>query len=174
MAIEQTLVLIKPDGLKKSLTGNILSVLAETKFKIVGAKMVKVSGELAEAHYVLLKDKPFFPGLIEYIMGKVHGENRIMALVYEGDGAVKTVKTLCGATNPEEADPVSIRGKYGRITKKGIFENAVHASGNAEEAEYEVKLWFKPEELTDVIYPTEKKKTEKEELIWKGLKQIIL
>jgi nucleoside-diphosphate kinase len=174
MAIEQTLVLIKPDGLKKSLTGNILTVFSETKFKIVGAKMVKVSKELAEAHYVTLREKPYYPASIDYIMGKLHGENRVMALVYEGENAVKAIKTLCGATNPEEADPLTIRGKYGRIRKGDIYENVVHASGNVEEAEYEVKLWFRPGELTHAVFPAETMKTTREELVWKGSHQSVL
>lgn len=167
MTAQQTLVLIKPDGLRKSLTGNILTTLSETELKIVGAKIVTVSKELAEAHYALLKEKSFFPELIDYLTGKLHGENRVMALVYQGEDAIKKVKTLCGATNPEEAAPTSIRGKYGRILSSGIFENAVHASGNLEEAEREIKLWFKPEEIVERLYPTEIKKGMKDELVWK-------
>lgn len=167
MTAEQTLVLIKPDGLVKSLTGNILTTLSEAKLKIVGAKIVKVDRKLAEAHYAHLKDKPFFSELINYLTGKLHGENRVMALVYQGKGAIKKVKELCGATNPEEADPTSIRGKYGRILQSGVFENAIHASGNAKEAEKEIKLWFKPEEVVVRFYPTATTKKEKKELIWK-------
>lgn len=171
MAIEQTLVLIKPDGLKKSLTGNILSVLAETKLKIVGAKMVFVTREFAERHYNKLKGEKgeaVFEATIKFIMGEPFGENRVMALVYHGENAVEKVKKLCGATNPELADPVTIRGKYGRINSKtGVWENVVHASGNSPEAEREVKLWFRPDELVLRIYPFETKKTQAEILVWK-------
>src|SRR3989338_1910750 len=118
--IQQTLVLIKPDGLVKSLTGNILTRLSETKLEIVAAKMVKVSKELAEEHYAHLKDKPFFSELIKYLMGELHKRKKVMALVYYGDDAIEKVRKICGATNPEEADSVTIRGQYGRITTKGV------------------------------------------------------
>lgn len=150
---EQTLVLVKPDGLKKSLTGNILTRLSETKLDIVAAKIVKVSRELAVEHYKHMSDKPFFEELINYITGEYH-KRKVMAMVYYGPGALAKVKTICGATNPEEADPVSIRGAYGRITTKGVYENVIHASANAEEAEREIKLWFEPEEIIVDIYPT--------------------
>jgi nucleoside-diphosphate kinase len=156
--LEQTLVLIKPDGLKKSLTGNILTRLSETKLDIVGAKMVRVSRELAEEHYKELKDKPFFEDLVRYIMGEYH-KKKVMALVYWGDNAIGKVREICGKTNPEEADSVSIRGAYGRITTKGVYENAIHASAHLEDAEREIKLWFDPDEIIVDIYPV----TEKEE-----------
>lgn len=107
--MEPTLILIKPDGLKKSLTGNVLTRLAETKLDIVAAKIVKVSRELAEAHYSHMKDKPFFEELIKYIMGDYH-KHKVMAMVYYGENATSKVRQICGSTNPEEADPVSIRG----------------------------------------------------------------
>lgn len=149
---ELTLVLIKPDGLKKSLTGNILTRLSETKLEILGAKVVKVSRELAEEHYKHLKDKPFFEDLLKYIMGEFH-TRRVMALVYGGENAIQKIRDICGATNPEEADPVSIRGAYGRITTKGVFENVIHTSENAKDSEREIKLWFGPDELILEQYP---------------------
>ncbi|MEA3489608.1 MAG: nucleoside-diphosphate kinase [Candidatus Omnitrophota bacterium] len=162
--LEQTLVLIKPDGLKKSLTGNVLTRLSETKLDIVGAKIVKVSRELAEEHYCHMKDKPFFKELIRYIMGEYH-KKKVMALVYWGDEAIQKVREICGETNPEEADAVSIRGAYGRITTKGVYENVIHASASIEEAEREIKLWFDPEEILIDIYPvTETEKTLKKQM----------
>ncbi len=159
--IEQTLVLIKPDGLKKSLTGNILTKLSETKLRIVGAKMVCVNEDLAKKHYQHLTDKPFFDELKNYIMGNLQGEKyqRVMALVYRGENAINKVRELSGATNPEEADPTTIRGAYGRITTKGIYENVIHASANPAEAEREIKLWFKPKEIVDDLYPVVKTDT---------------
>lgn len=163
--IEQTLVLIKPDGLKKSLTGNVLTRLSETKLDIVAAKIVKVSRELAEAHYELLKDKPFFPELIKYLMGEFH-KKKVMALVYWGEDAIKKVRHICGSTNPEEADPVSIRGAYGRITTKGVYENVIHASTNLAEAEREIKLWFQPDDVIVNLYPTKINKKQVEGKDW--------
>jgi nucleoside-diphosphate kinase len=152
---EATLVIIKPDGLKKSLTGNILSRLSETKLRIIGAKVVIVSEELAHKHYAHLKEQHFYPELIKYITGKLHGENRVMALIYWGKEAIDKVRQIVGATNPEEADPVSIRGAYGRILTSGLYENAIHASANETEAEREIKLWFEPDEIVYGLYPTE-------------------
>lgn len=153
MAVEQTLVLIKPDGLKKSLTGNILTRLSETRLEIAGARIVRVTRELGEEHYTFLKGKPFFEELIGYIMGEFHERRKVMALVYHGEGAIQKVREICGATNPEEADSVSIRGAYGRITTSGVYENVMHASANPEEAEREIKLWFTPDEIVYHIYP---------------------
>jgi nucleoside-diphosphate kinase len=152
--VEQTLVLIKPDGLKKSLTGNILTRLSETKLEIVAAKILRVSKGLAEEHYKHMRDKPFFAELIEYIRGELHQRRKVLAMVYWGEGAISKVRQLAGATNPEEADPVSIRGAYGRITTKGVYENVIHTSRDKEEAEREIKLWFLPDEIIVELYPT--------------------
>jgi len=162
---QATLVLIKPDGLKKSLTGNILTRLAETKLDIVGSRIVKVSRDLAEKHYMLLRDKPFFDDLLKYLMGEYH-KRKVMALVYYGEDAIKKVRNICGATNPEEADPVSIRGAYGRITTKGVYENVIHASTNPEESEREIKLWFGPDEIIVDLYPTKTVKVNETRHIW--------
>jgi nucleoside-diphosphate kinase len=155
---EQTLVLIKPDGLVKSLTGNIITTLSETKLKIVGAKIVNVSRELAEKHYSQLKSnliKKFgeedgshiFESTLEYLQGKYH-TGRVFALVYQGKDAVKKVRNLVGETHPEKASPISIRGKYGRIhSETQVFENAVHCSDSVEGAKEEIKLWFDKKEL---------------------------
>ncbi len=153
MAIEQTLILIKPDGLVKSLTGNVISRLAEAKLTIMGAKVVRVSRELAEKHYEHLKEKPFFDELIKYIMGDVHKTHRVLALVYQGEDAITKIRDVVGETDPEKANPVSIRGAYGRITTSGVFENVVHASSSREDAEKEIKLWFQPDEIVEDLYP---------------------
>jgi nucleoside-diphosphate kinase len=169
MATEQLLILIKPDGIKKSLTGNILTKLSEARMVIIGAKAVKVSKELAQKHYFQLKDKPFFDELVDYIQGKIYGQpwDRVLAFVYQGEDAIARMRKIAGATNPEEADPVSIRGAYGRITTKGVYENVVHCSSDPKEAEREIKLWFSPSEIVNKIYPTKKVIIEKrEEEVW--------
>lgn len=163
--MQQTLVLIKPDGLKKSLTGNVLTRLSETKLDIVAAKIVKVSRELAEKHYSHMKDKPFYEELLKYIMGEYH-KKKVMALVYWGEDAISKVRNICGATNPEEADSVSIRGAYGRITTKGVYENVIHASTNEGEAEREIKLWFEPDEVIIDLYPVRIVKEKLERRTW--------
>ena len=163
--VQQTLVLIKPDGLNKSLTGNVLTRLSETKLEIAACRIVQVSKELAEEHYLFLKDKPFFDDLIKYLMGEYH-KKKVMALVYWGEDAITKVRKICGATNPEEADPVSIRGAYGRITTKGVYENIIHASANPEEAEREIKLWFTPDEVILDLYPVKTVKATCEKRVW--------
>ncbi len=163
--VQQTLVLIKPDGLKKSLTGNILTRLSETKLDIVASKIVKVSRELAEKHYEALRDKPFFEELLKYLMGDYH-KRKVMALIYWGEDAIQKVRDICGSTNPEEADPVSIRGAYGRITTKGVYENVIHASTNEKESEREIKLWFEPDEIIVDLYPTKTVKAMTQKRMW--------
>lgn len=151
---EATLVIIKPDGLQKSLTGNVLTRLSETKLVIIGAKIKAVSRRLAEEHYRDMKDKPFFEEIVKYLIGEFHTK-RVLALIYYGPDAVQKIRKVCGATNPEEADPSTIRGALGRITTKGVYENVIHASGNKEDAAREIKLWFDPDEIVfDNLYPT--------------------
>jgi len=177
MANQQCLVLIKPDGLVKSLTGNIITSLSETKLKIVGAKIVKVSKELAEAHYSELrqrlmqklgeeKGKKTFESVLKYIQGAYHTD-RVFALVYQGDEAIKKVREIAGDTNPEDANPVSIRGRYGRINSKtNVYENVVHVSDSEENAKREIQLWFEPEELTEAVYPTKKENVKMDKVVW--------
>lgn len=160
MAEERTLVLIKPDGLVKSITGNIITTLSETKLKIVAAKVVKVSRELAENHYSDLKQRlvekfgkekgeEVFENNLKYIQGKYHTD-RVLALVYKGENAVKKIRELAGETNPEKASPVSIRGKYGRVhSETKVFENVIHCSDSVENAKREIALWFKKEEVVE-------------------------
>lgn len=149
MATEQTLVLIKPDGAQRRLTGLVIDRLEAAGLTLAAAKVVSVSEALAKEHYDGLKDKPFFPNLIRYIRGEFHRipDNRILALVLEGEGAVALVRKVAGATNPEQAEAGTIRGSFGRITTEGQFENVIHASGTVPEAEREIKLWFKPGEV---------------------------
>lgn len=164
---QATLILIKPDGLKKSLTGNILTRLSETKLEIVAAKMARVSKELAEEHYRHLKDKPFFPELIKYLRGEVHDRRKVMALVYWGEDAIVKCRQLAGATNPEEAESTSIRGSYGRITTSGVYENVIHVSSSEDEAEREIKLWFNPEDIIVDLYPSKDiMEKEKKTKVW--------
>lgn len=148
MAIEKTLILVKPDGMKRKLSGIVVDRLDNAGFDMVAAKIVTVTEELAREHYALLKDMPFFPNLIQFIKGDFHGvsDRRVLAMVYKGENAVKGIRAVVGATNPEQAAPGTIRGSFGRICQ-GNFENVVHASGNVEEADREIKIWFKPEEV---------------------------
>src|SRR3989338_6029006 len=164
--LEATLILIKPDGLAKSLTGNVITRLCEAKLEIAAAKCLRVHRELAEAHYRSLRNEPFYEELIDYIMGKYHNRKNVLAMVYAGEGAIRKVRELSGATNPEEADSVSIRGQYGRITTRGVYENVIHASSDPAEAEREIKLWFQPDEIIYGLYPTKTIDTTCKKRVW--------
>jgi nucleoside-diphosphate kinase len=163
---EPTLVLIKPDGLQKSLTGSVLSRLSEAKLSIIATKVKVATRSLAEEHYRELKNKPFFEEIVQYLMGNFHVP-RVMALVYHGDDAIKKVRAICGATNPEDAAPGTIRGSFGRITTKGVYENVIHASGNSGDAAREIKLWFEPDEIViPNLFPTQQVSVSRQILTW--------
>lgn len=154
--MERTLVLIKPDGMQRHLAGLAIDRLDNTHLEMSAAKVVSVTEELARRHYALLEgqgvfaDKARFNQLINFIKGDYHGvsKRRVIALVYQGEDAVKVIRAAVGVTNPEDASPDSIRGAFGRVCRKhGYYENVVHASGNVEEAEREIGIWFRPEEI---------------------------
>ena len=147
MANQATLVIIKPDALQRELAGAVLSRLEPLKLEIIGAKVVRVSHELAEEHYKHIKDKPFFRETVEHLKGTLHGVGYVLAFVFWGPDAIERVRQVTGATNPEKADPMTIRGAFGRNLSSGLMENVLHASSNSEEARREIAMWFKPEEL---------------------------
>jgi nucleoside-diphosphate kinase len=138
--IERTLVLVKPDGVQRLLTGRILARYEERGLKLVGLKLVRVSRDLAEQHYDVHRDKPFFGGLVEFITS-----GPLVAAVLEGPNAIAIVRAMNGATRPHEAAPGSIRGDFAVETA----QNLVHASDSAETAETEIGLWFRPDELIE-------------------------
>ncbi|MDR0985044.1 MAG: nucleoside-diphosphate kinase [Endomicrobium sp.] len=166
--INNALVLIKPDGIRKAIVGNVLTKLSETKLDILGIKIVKVTKNLARQHYQNLKDKPFFENLLNYIQGNIYEIpcNKILAFIYHGENAILRIRDIIGDTNPEKAKPTSIRGAYGRITTNGLFENVIHCSSDLIEAEREIKLWFKPEEILMEIYPTKEIITQEKKRVW--------
>ena len=160
--IEQTLVLIKPDALKNSVTGFLLSQLSEfhTGSRFAAAKIVQVSRMLAEQHYAAHRGKAFYPSLIDYIMGLDHypndpGKRRVIAIVYQGPGVLKKIRNVAGPTNPHvarEEQPgciralgtvVPIKDAAGHVISERM-DNLIHASATLAEAEQEIKLWFKP------------------------------
>jgi nucleoside-diphosphate kinase len=147
MEREATLVIVKPDAIRRGLLGAALSRLEGLELQIIGAKMVRVSRELAEEHYQHIRAKPFFEETVAHLRGTLHGVNAVLALVYWGDDAIERVRRATGATNPEKAEPLTIRGALGRNLSSGLMENVIHASSDAREAEREIRLWFRPEEL---------------------------
>ena len=155
--IEKSLVIIKPDGVERGLVGEILRRFENAGLKIVGMKMVWIDKKFAEKHYEAHKVKPFFKELVEFIT-----EGPVVAFVIEGVHAVENVRKLVGATSPSEAAPGTIRGDFAHISmayasKKGLGgKNVIHASGNKQEADNEIKLWFTKEELHSYMRVDEK------------------
>jgi nucleoside-diphosphate kinase len=162
------LVIIKPEGLYRSLVGDIINKFNETGLDLIALKLIEVPRHRAEEHYRQLRDKPFFNGVINHLMGKYHSGCRVVAMVYYGHDAIKKCRRVAGATNPEEADPKSIRGSFGRITKKGIFENVVHVSSDLEEAKREILLWLEPDDFSYKPYRTKVVKNNNiQKRVWK-------
>lgn len=162
------LVIIKPEGLYRSLVGDIINKFSETGLDLIALRLVDVPRQRAEEHYKQLSDKPFFKGVINHLMGKYHNGCRVVAMVYYGRDAIKKCRRVAGATNPEEADPKSIRGSFGRITKKGIFENVVHVSSDSDEAKREISLWLEPIDFTIKPYATKViKENNVQKRVWK-------
>lgn len=173
--LEQTLVLIKPDALKNSLTGYVLSLLSEfhSGLRFAGAKIVHVSKMLAEEHYLEHRGKSFYAPLLEYIMGYAHypddpQKRRVIALVYQGPDAVQKIRDIVGPTNPliaREKKPGCIRALGTLVPVKDAagnaiserMDNLIHASATPAEAEREIKLWFKPNDIPPLMraYPTD-------------------
>ncbi|MDP3703489.1 MAG: nucleoside-diphosphate kinase [Candidatus Omnitrophota bacterium] len=147
MAEQATLVLIKPDAIRRGLAGAVLSRVEGLQLELIGAKAMRVSKELAEEHYQPIRGKPFFDETVEYLQGKLHGIAYVLAFVFWGPDAVARVRQIAGATHPEQADPASLRGAFGRMTTSGLMENVLHASSDPAEAEREIRLWFQPHEL---------------------------
>ena len=136
--MEKSFIMIKPDGVQRGLVGSIISKLETKGFTLVGLKQMAVSRELAESHYAVHKERPFFKGLVDYIISAP-----VVAMVWEGEGVIASARKLIGATNPLEAEPGTIRGDYG-IT---IGRNIIHGSDAPETAQDEIKLWFGEGEL---------------------------
>ena len=149
---ERCLVLIKPDALEKRLTGMILDRFERLELDIIGAKAVSLTEGLIREHYKHLAGKPFLENVVRYMMGNFNhiSNHRILAFVLQGENAVAKIRQTVGATNPDNAAAWTIRGNFGKFDKVAdIVYNCVHASDSAQDAEREISLWFKPEEILD-------------------------
>jgi len=135
---ERTLVLIKPDGVQRLLAGRILGRYEDRGLKLVGLKLLQVDRDLAERHYAVHREKPFFGSLVDFITSAP-----LVAAVLDGPNAIAVVRTMNGATRPNEALPGTIRGDFALETA----QNLVHASDSAENAAAEIALWFDSSEL---------------------------
>ena len=138
--MEKTLVLVKPDAVQRGLIGEIISRLERRGLRMVSARFMRVSRELAERHYAVHQGKPFYDGLIAYITSAP-----VMAMVWDGPNAIAAVRQTMGSTRPTEAAPGSIRHDLGLT----VGRNLTHASDSVETAAAEVALWFKPADLVE-------------------------
>ncbi|MGK7875200.1 MAG: nucleoside-diphosphate kinase [Xenococcaceae cyanobacterium] len=136
--MERTFVMVKPDGVQRNLVGEVIRRFEAKGFTLVGLKMMKVSRELAEKHYDVHREKPFFGSLVDFIISAP-----VVAMVWEGEGVVAAARKIIGATNPLNAEPGTIRGDYGI----SIGRNLIHGSDAIETAQREISLWFTEEEL---------------------------
>jgi nucleoside-diphosphate kinase len=137
--LERTFLAIKPDGVQRGLVGEIIGRFEAKGFKLVGMKLMTASRELAEKHYDVHKEKPFFPGLVNFITS-----GPVVAMVWEGEGVVASARKIIGATNPLNAEPGTIRGDFGI----NVGRNIIHGSDAIETARGEISLWFKEQELS--------------------------
>jgi len=138
VAIERSLILIKPDAMQRRLAGDILGRIERRGFTLRAGKLIHVSRELGETHYAEHKEKPFFGELVDFITS-----GPTFALVVEGEGAIATMRKTIGATNPADAEPGSIRGDLA----VAMPDNLAHGSDSPESAEREIALWFTDDEL---------------------------
>ena len=138
--MERSLVLVKPDGVQRALIGEVISRLERRGLRLVAAKFMQVSRELADTHYAIHKGKPFYDGLIAYITSAP-----VMAMVWEGPNAVAAIRQTMGATRPTEAAPGSLRHDFALE----VGRNLTHASDTIENGANEVALWFRDEELVN-------------------------
>ncbi|XP_059300027.1 nucleoside diphosphate kinase 2, chloroplastic isoform X2 [Lycium ferocissimum] len=137
--VEQTYIMIKPDGVQRGLVGEIISRFERKGFKLTGLKLFQCPKELAEEHYKDLQSKPFFPKLIDYITS-----GPVVCMAWEGVGVVASARKLIGATNPLNAEPGTIRGDLAVQTGR----NVVHGSDSPDNGKREIALWFKEGELS--------------------------
>ena len=140
MALERTFGMVKPDGVQRGLVGDVVERFESKGLKVVGMKMLKIDRQLASSHYAEHVGKPFFNDLIGFITS-----GPVVAMVLEGDGAIATVRSVMGKTNPQEAGPGTIRGDLALTMSR----NVVHGSDSPKSAEREISLFFKKEELID-------------------------
>lgn len=136
--MERTFLAIKPDGVQRKLVGEIVRRFETKGFTLVGLKLMSVSRELAETHYGVHKERPFFPGLVNFITS-----GPVVAMVWEGKGVIASARKIIGATNPLNSEPGTIRGDFG----VDVGRNIIHGSDAPETAEQEIKLWFQDAEL---------------------------
>ncbi|KAK1351272.1 Nucleoside diphosphate kinase [Heracleum sosnowskyi] len=145
--MERTFIAIKPDGVQRGLISEIISRFERKGFKLVAIKITVPSKDFAKKHYHDLKERPFFDGLCDFL-----SSGPVIAMVWEGEGVIKYGRKLIGATDPQKSEPGTIRGDLAVV----VGRNIIHGSDGPETAQDEIKLWFKPEELTSYAINSEK------------------
>lgn len=138
--MERTFLMIKPDGVQRNLVGEIIQRFEAKGFTLVGLKMMQVSSELAEKHYAVHKERPFFSSLVDFITS-----SPVVAMVWQGEGVIASARKIIGATNPLNAEPGTIRGDFGI----SVGRNLIHGSDGPDTAKDEVSLWFSDAELAN-------------------------
>jgi nucleoside-diphosphate kinase len=138
--MERTLILIKPDGVKRKLIGNVISRFENKGLKLIAMKFMKVTEDQAKQHYSVHSLKPFFNGLVSYLIS-----GPIVAMIFEGDNAILSCRNICGATDGSKANPGTIRGDF----SLNIEENMVHASDSVESFKHEYPIFFNDNEIID-------------------------
>ena len=136
--MERTFIMIKPDGVQRNLVGEVIKRFENKGFTLVGLKLLQPSRTLAEEHYAVHKERPFFGSLVDFITS-----GPVVAMVWSGEGAIASARKLIGATNPLNAEPGTIRGDYG----VDVGRNLIHGSDAPETAQEEITLWFSETEL---------------------------
>lgn len=140
--MEKTFLMVKPDGVQRNLIGEIINRFEKKGFKLIGAKLMSVSEELARNHYGEHEGKPFFNDLVDFITS-----GPVFAMIWEGENVIKTARYINGATNPQEASPGTIRGDYGMVVNK----NVIHGSDSLASARREINLFFREDEILTYI-----------------------
>ena len=143
---ERTLIILKPDAVQRHLVGEIISRFETKGFKIAAAKFIKITKATAKKHYAIHKDKPFFDGVVEYL-----SSSPVLVMVLEAEGVIKMARIMMGRTFGYEAKPGTIRGDFSG--SKGY--NLIHGSDSVGSADYEIPLYFKPEEIVDYQFADE-------------------
>lgn len=136
--MENTFLMVKPDGVQRNLIGSIINKFESKGFKLIAAKIMLIPNALAQKHYDEHKERPFFNDLVDFITS-----GPVFAMVWEGEGVIKTARNMMGATNPQEAAPGTIRGDFGI----SVGKNIIHGSDSLESAKREINLFFTEEEI---------------------------
>jgi len=150
--VERTLIIIKPDAVQRHLAGQIISRFEQKGLKVVAAKFLHISEETAQKHYAVHKDQPFFDGAVKYL-----ASSPVWVMVLQADGVIEMARKMIGSTFGHDAEPGTIRGDMGCSSRDALVHyNLVHGSDSPESADYEIPLYFNPDEIIDYDFTDQK------------------